>query len=91
MSIRNACFTLNNPTEEEFWEILKLREYNYLIVGYEIEKKELTTYRGILNLHSLKDLIYSKRAYQEYHGGEDLKMHVQNKNFDYCSKDGDFL
>jgi len=24
-------------------------------------------------------LIYSKRAYQEYHGGEDLKMHVQNK------------
>jgi len=79
MSIRNACFTLNNPTEEEFWEILKLREYNYLIVGYEIGEEGTHHYKGILNSHSLKDLIYSKRAYQEYHGEEDLKMHVQNK------------
>jgi len=35
-------------------------------------------------------LIYSKRAYQEYHGGEDLKMHVQNKTLITAQKDGDF-
>jgi len=91
MSIRNACFTLNNPTEEEFWEILKLREYNYLIVGYEIGEEGTHHLQGILNLHSLKDLIYSKRAYQEYHGGEDLKMHVQNKTLITAQKTETFM
>jgi len=90
MSIRNACFTLNNPTEEEFWEILKLREYNYLIVGYEIGEEELTTYRGILNLHSLKDLIYSKKSLPRVSWRRRSKDACAEQNFDYCSKDGDF-
>jgi len=91
MSIRNACFTLNNPTEEEFWEILKLREYNYLIVGYEIGEEGTHHLQGYIEFTFSKRFDLLKKSLPRVSWRRRSKDACAEQNFDYCSKDGDFM
>jgi len=49
------------------------------LFGYEIGEEGTHHLQGYIEFTFSKRFDYSKRAYQEYHGEEDLKMHVQNK------------
>lgn len=83
------CFTLNNWTEEEYSEIIKISSNSskYYIVGKEIGEEGTPHLQGYIEFKKKcrpLERITNKRIHWEKAKGNKLS------NFEYCSKDGDY-
>lgn len=87
------CFTLNNPVTEEIDTLQSLVDrglVGYVILGNERGESGTPHLQGYLelkkklSLRQVKDII-GNRAHLEFARGS------FQENYDYCSKDGDFV
>lgn len=90
---RSWCFTLNNPTESENLRILGLYDEGlcrYIVVGREVGESGTPHLQGFIvfvntvRFNHVKALI-GVRAHLELARGD------ADENFEYCSKDDDFV
>lgn len=88
---RKWCFTLNNWTEEEYNSILstcKVKQWIY-IIGKETGTNDTPHLQGYIEC---KNAVFFKALKKQL-----LRSHIekakgtQKQNFDYCSKDNDFV
>jgi hypothetical protein len=81
---RAYAFTLNNPTEDEFENIKKLK-YKYMIVGDEIAPDTGTHhYQGYINFNSSTSFNTIKKAIPRAH--IEPAYGSPRANYEYCSK-----
>lgn len=88
MKTRNFVFTVNNFTEENVQELLKLEsEVDYMIVGEEIGESGTPHLQGYVRFksqRSIAGIVKVLPGHIEVAGGSPMS------NFNYCSKDGKF-
>jgi hypothetical protein len=88
--IRNFCFTLNNPTDEETTQIQESDIWNYICWGEEVGVEGTFHYQGYAELKSRTRLGALKKS------AGFQRMHIENRKgsqtaaIDYCRKDGKF-
>lgn len=85
--IRNFCFTVNNWNEDDI-ETIKNIDSKYLIIGKEVGESgtpHLQCYVMFKNARSIKRMIKVLPGHVEISKGSPLQ------NFEYCSKEGDFI
>lgn len=92
---RRYCFTINNPiiTKEDLLEkIKKYASTEFCIIGYEIGEIEKTPhlqgyvrFTNALDFDTIRVNLFENKAHIEIAREDDLK------NFEYCSKDKDYI
>lgn len=88
-SLRRACFTLNNYTEEEFTTLLqKLQDHKY-IIGKEVGARGTRHLQGYIELNGPKKFSTLQNILPRAH----IEKCVANRasNVRYCMKDGDYV
>jgi len=81
------CFTLNNPTEEEYAAIMAL-ECKYLICGREIGEHGTPHLQGFIVFLTNKRLNAARQAIPRAH--LEIARGTTDQAADYCSKDGNY-
>jgi len=85
---RAFCFTLNNYTEEDYESVIGYPT-KYTIVGKEVGEQGTPHLQGYFYLHEAKTITALKKPFPRIHF-EIAKGNAQ-QNYDYCSKEGDFI
>jgi hypothetical protein len=85
--IRNFCFTINNPEEEDERQLHKLN-FKYLIYGVEFGKEETRHLQGYCVMNSGIRFETLKKQITRAHIEKRKGTHEQASN--YCKKDGVF-
>lgn len=87
---RNWCFTLNNPTEDEFKDLFRYDIINYIVIGHEYCPKTNTPHlQGYVQFKNKMRLITIKNKFNERGHFEKQKGTVEEA-INYCKKDGNF-
>lgn len=89
---RKYCFTINNYTEEDvsvFDDEKFQSQITYFIIGKEVGEKGTPHIQGFIIFKNTKTFNQFKKWIPRCHV-EPCKGSIQS-NYDYCSKDGDFL
>jgi hypothetical protein len=85
---RGYCFTVNNPTQEDYTQLEEL-ECKYVVYGREVGEEGTKHLQGYAYFHTLKSLRQVKKVLPRAH------IESQRGSFSqaisYCKKDGDFV
>lgn len=85
---RNFCFTLNNPTDEEFEALLAYKS-NYTVIGKEKGEQNGTPHlQGYIEFASAKRITTLHKAFPRVHW--EVRRGTAAQAAAYCKKDGDY-
>lgn len=79
-----ACFTVNNPTEEDEELLLESDKWNYIIIGHEVGENETYHWQGYIQFKDRLTLNGVKKFLPRAHL-EQVKG-TQKQAIDYCKK-----
>lgn len=87
--VKGWCFTINNPTGNDEWEIEALKtQCEYLVVGRERGEEGTPHLQGFVILETKKSLRQMKQILTRAH--LESRRGTVKQASDYCKKDGDF-
>lgn len=91
-TLRNACFTINNPTVEAAAFVQTLIDshlVSYIVVGKEVGASGTPHYQGYVEFNN--SLAFDTVRVMLLHGHIEARRGTSQEASQYCQKDGEFL
>lgn len=84
------CFTLNNYSEEEFWNIIgDIGNYTYIVVGFEVGDEGTPHLQGYIEFPEAKRFQTLQKFNDRIHWAK--RFATASQASDYCKEDGLFF
>lgn len=90
--LRNACFTLNNPTvtrEAFFSDLVTSGKVSYVVIGSEVGESGTPHFQGYVELKGQMDFHIVHEMLRKAH--IEIRWGTAQQAADYCRKDGAFI
>lgn len=90
MSLRNYCFTLNNPTDEEIKKLTESKDYVYLIFGFEKGESGTLHLQGYIEMKNKMRFAGVKKSLGSDRYHLEGRMGTQEEAIKYCMKENKY-